>query len=133
MPYTNIGAIGEIELADNAASENKANIMTLNNVIMFGGDVVLVDYHANDTFATLSEDTLYPSSPVKVPCVVTSENTDRIAVLTVNDDGTMALPFDYESATVHLSSVLVSTNNKWYTPEIGNIYNNGTSPLTDSL
>lgn len=133
MPYTVIGGIGEIQLADNAISENKANIMTLNNVIMFGGDIVLVDYHANEPFATLSEETLYPALPVKVPCIVTSENTDRIVALTVHDDGTLTLPFNYDSATVCLSGVLVNTNNKWYTPKIGNIYNNGTSPLTDSI
>lgn len=130
MPYTVIGGIGEMELGEHSSSENKANILTLNNVIMFGGDIMLSDYTAGEIIATLSDDSMKPKNELIVPVCVTAQQT-RLAPLFLNTEGDFSLPFDYENAIVHLSGIVISVNNKYYTPEIGNIFNNGTSPLSE--
>lgn len=132
MPYTVIGGIGVMTLADNCSMQNPANVMTLDNQVMFCGNATLTNYTAGSTFATLSETSLAPDEAVIVPVCVTSEGQTRIACLSVGVDGALSLPFDYMEAIVHLNGVMFSSNSKYYTPEIGNVYNNGTSPLSDT-
>lgn len=132
MPYTGIGAIGVMTLAENATMANPANVMTLNNQVMLCGDCSLEGYTAGTAFATLSEETIWPSAAVVIPVCVTEDSGTRIAPLTVSTAGELSLPIDYASATVHLNGVEFTANSKYYTPEIGNIYNDGTSPLTEN-
>lgn len=132
MSYTVIGGIGEMLLEDVASMSNKANVMTLNNVVLLCGDCTLAAYTANSVFATLSEEDLYPGTEVRVPVCVTSEGETRLTFLTVGTEGALSLPFDYASAVVHLNGICFNVNSKYYTPEIGNIFNNGTSPLTEA-
>ena len=132
MPYTVIGGIGVMTLADNCTMQNPANVMTLNNQVMLCGDAVLSNYSANATFATLSDEGMFPTSVVVIPVCVTSESQTRLTYLTILTNGELSLPFDYTEATVHLNGIQFTANSKYYTPEIGNIYNNGTSPLSDT-
>lgn len=129
MPYRVIAAVGEMTLADTAAMTNKANVMTLDNVVMLCGDCTLTNYTAGAAFATLSEESIFPEEAVTVPVCVTSDGQTRLTFLAVGIDGTLSLPFDYASATVHLNGICFNSNSKYYTPEIGNIFNNGTSPI----
>lgn len=131
MPYTVIGGIGEMELGEHSSSENKANILTLNNVLMFAGDIVLQDYTAGEIIATVSDDAMKPALDIVVPVYLLDDATFSIAPLIFNTDGELQIPFDYENATLYLSGIVISLNNKYYTPEIGNIFNNGTSPLSE--
>lgn len=132
MPYTVIGGIGELNLSEGAAMSNAANVMTLNNVVLLCGDCTLTSYTANGVFATLSKEDLYPGTEIRVPVCVTSDGVTRLTFLTVGTEGTLSLPFDYTSAVVHLNGICFNVNSKYYTPEIGNIYNDGTSPLTEA-
>ena len=132
MPYTVIGGIGVMELAEGCTMANPANVMTLNNQVMFCGDAQLTGYTAGSTFATLSEEGLFPEEPVVIPVCVTSGSSTSVVPLTVQVDGGLELPSDYTSATVHLNGVQFTANSKYYTPAIGNIYNDGTSPLSDT-
>lgn len=131
MPYTIIGGIGVMTLADNCEMNNPANVMTLNNQIMLCGNCTLTNYIANSTFATLSESDMHPDDDIYIPICV-NDASIRIAPLHINTSGELSLPFDYTNATVYLNGIQFTSNSKWYTPEIGNIYNNGTSPLSDS-
>ena len=112
--------------------ENPANVMTLNNQVMFCGDAQLANYSANASFAALSDEGMFPTNVVVIPVCVTSESQTRLTYLTVQTNGELSLPFDYNEATVHLNGIQFTANSKYYTPEIGNIYNNGTSPLSDT-
>lgn len=132
MPYTVIGGIGELNLSEGAAMSNAANVMTLNNVVLLCGDCTLTSYTANGVFATLSEEDLYPGTEIRVPVCVTADGETRLTYLTIGTEGQLSLPFDYASAVVHLNGICFNVNSKYYTPEIGNIFNNGTSPLTEA-
>lgn len=134
MPYTVIGAVGEVTIVDDtmAAFDNRGNILTLNNVAMLCGDCTLSDYVGGMPFAQFSEQAFDPAIELKVPVCVTSEGQTTIEVLTITPGGEIQLSKDYDSAIVHLSGIVMNMNSKYYTPEIGNIYDNSTSPLTES-
>ena len=133
MAYTVIGGIGVMTLGEGVTMPNPANVMTLNNQVMLCGDAELSEYRAGSVIATLSEDSLCPGEDVVIPVCVTSDGETRIAALTVNPLGEISLPFDYANgATVHLNGIQFTANSQYYTPEIGNIYNNGTSPLSET-
>lgn len=131
MPYTVIGGIGVISTSHLTA--NPCNIQTLNNVIMLCDDIEIATggYTANDTLLTLSDPEMFPDTEIVVPICVTEGTTTRTAPLTINLAGEFSLPFSYAAGTiVHLNGICWHVNSKYYTPAIGNIYNNGTSPLT---
>lgn len=132
MPYTVIGGIGVMTLGEGVTMANPANVMTLNNQVMLCGDATLANYVEGATIATLSEESLFPGEDVVIPVCVTSDGETRIAPLTVSDAGVLSLPFSYTAATVHLNGIQFTANSQYYTPEIGNIYNDGTSPLSET-
>lgn len=132
MPYTVIGGIGVMTLADNCEMTNPANVMTLNNQIMLCGNCTLTNYTANSTFATLSESDMYPDDDIFIPVVINDTNGVFLAILRISPLGELSLNTSMDNGIVYLNGIQFTSNSKWYTPEIGNIYNNGTSPLTDS-
>lgn len=133
MPYTVIGDIGEYELDSSGTAENKCNILTLNNVVMLCDNVTVNDYMALDPLIKLSSEQFYPESEICIPICIEENNSFLIKPLHVNTNGELYLDDSYENATIYLNGICFNVNSKYYTPYIGNIYNNGTSPLTDSL
>ena len=132
MPYTIIGGIGVMTLADNCEMHNPANVMTLNNQIMLCGNCTLTNYIANSTFATLSDSDMFPDDDIFIPVVINDTNGVFLAILRVSTLGELSLNTSMDNGLVYLNGIQFTSNSKWYTPEIGNIYNNGTSPLSDS-
>lgn len=128
MPYTVIGGIGEVIPTSNTTMHNKCNILTLNNVVMLCDNVTITNYGAGSTFLKLSDEAFYPATAIHIPVVVNTELT----YLYIDTMGEFRLPKSYDSATVYLNGILFSVNSKYYTPEIGNIYDNGTSPLSSA-
>lgn len=126
MPYTIIGGIGEFQPIESASISNKCNILTMDNIVMFCDNVTLTSYSAGSTFIKLSEESFYPSTPIAIPVVV----NNTITFLSIDTHGELRLPNSYDNAIVYLNGICFSVNSKYYTPEIGNIYNNGTSPLS---
>lgn len=126
MPYTVIGGIGEVIPTSNTTIHNKCNILTLNNVVMLCDNVTITNYAAGSTFLKLSDESFYPTTPISIPVVVNNELT----FLGIDASGEFRLPKSYDNATVYLNGIMFSVNSKYYTPEIGNIYNNGTYPLS---
>ena len=127
MAYDLIAEIGVITTTHMTA--NPCNIMTLDNIVMLCDDLDIVNYTANDVLLELSDSSMYPDTPIIIPVCVTEGTQTRIAPLTITIAGELLLPFSYTTATVHLNGICWHVNSKYYTPAIGNIYNNGTSPL----
>lgn len=132
MPYTIIGGIGVMTLADNCEMPNPANVMTLNNQIMLCGNCTLTNYTANSSFATLSESDMCPDDDIFIPVVINDTNDVFLAILRISPLGELSLNTSMDNGIVYLNGIQFTSNSKWYTPEIGNIYNNGTSPLSDA-
>ena len=139
MPYTIIGAKGEAVLYDDVNTEfensNPCNLMTLNNIGMLCDDIVIDSYTADNILITFSETNLMsPDYDLKIPVVITKDAsttpTDSIEILEIHNDGTISLPISLTDAIVHTNGILFHFNSKYYTPAIGNIYDNGTSPLS---
>lgn len=138
MPYTIIGAIGECQLYDTTnyafVNNNPCAFMTLNNIVMFCDDVEINNYTAETTILKLPESSMFPSFDVFFPVIITdkSTNPNQIAqtIAKAKNDGTIVLLENFTDAIVHLNGQNFHANSKYYTPTIGNIYNNGTSPLS---
>lgn len=127
MAYNRLGGLGVI--TTNYTTANPCNIQTLDNIIQLCDDLEIANYTANDTLLTLSDSSMRPDVPVVFPICVTEGNQTRTAACTLHTDGTFTLPFSYTDAIVHFNGICIHVNSKYYTPAIGNIYNNGTSPL----
>lgn len=132
MPYTIIGGIGVMTLADNCEMLNPANVMTLNNQIMLCGNCTLTNYIPNYTFATLSDEDMFPADDIFIPVVINDTNGIFLAILRISSLGELSLNTSIDNGLVYLNGIQFTSNSKWYSPEIGNIYNDGTSPLSDS-
>ena len=127
MAYNRLGNIGVVTTANTVT--NPCNIQTLDNIIMLCDDVELINYTADDVILTLSDSSMFPAQDIVFPVCVTEQTGTRTAACTFHDDGTFTLPFSYTSATVHFNGICLHVNSVYYTPTIGNIYNNGSSPL----
>lgn len=148
MPYTVIGAIGELVLSDSATASNgnKCVLMSLNNEVMFCDNIKVTNYSSGEEFAVLPDESMCPETSVAFPVKVTTKESALTAYehdngliaahlpfaqLTVSDTGTLSINRNLDEGTVYLCGLSFTANSKYYTPEIGNIYNNGTSPLQE--
>ena len=133
MAYNIIAGKGTINT--NYETANPCNLMTLDNIVMLCDDLIIDNpngYTANDVLLTLSDSKMFPDTEIIMPICVTEPTGTRIAPLTINIAGEFSLPFSYVVDTlIHLNGVCWHVNSKYYTPAIGNIYNNGTSPLSE--
>ena len=127
MAYTHIAGIGIVNTAN--TMPNKCNIMTENNVVMLCDDVYLHNYSANSVILTLSKPMMWPLTDIVTPVCVTDSQGTSVVPLTINTSGEFKLQSSYTQATVHLNGLCFNVNSKYYNPSIGNIYDNGTSPL----
>ena len=127
MAYNTLAGIGTVITSNQ--TDNPCNILTMDNIIMLCGDVGLTDYTADDVILTLSYPSMRPSSDIVFPVCVSEVSTVRTAPCTLHTDGTITLPFSYTSAIVHFNGLCLHVNDSYYTPSIGNIYDNGSSPL----
>lgn len=148
MPYTVIGAIGELVLSDSATASNgnKCVLMSLNNEVMFCDNIQVSNYSSGEEFAVLPDESMCPETSATFPVKVTTKESALTAYehdngligshlpfaqLTVSDTGALSINRDLDEGTVYLCGLSFTANSKYYTPEIGNIYNNGTSPLQE--
>lgn len=128
MSYTVIGGIGTV--TSNFSISNPCNIMSLDNIVMICDDVEISSYIAGDVILTLSDNAMLPLSDLIIPVCITTNNQTVIKPLTISSNGELSLDENYTLATVHLNGICWHVNSTYYTPSIGNIYNNGTSPLS---
>ena len=148
MPYTVIGAIGELVLSDSATASNgnECVLMSLNNEVMFCDNIQVSNYSSGEEFAVLPDEAMFPETSVAFPVKVTAKESAftayehdngligahlPFAQLTITDAGALSIDRDLGNGTVYLCGLSFTANSKYYTPKIGNIYNNGTSPLQE--
>lgn len=129
MAYNLIAAIGTITTAHSIS--NPCNIMTLDNMVMLCDDITLTAaYQANRVLLTLSDNDMAPLTDVTLPICVSDGTQTEITTMTVHSNATISIGKTCSSGMViHLNGICWHANSKYYTPSIGNIYNNGTSPL----
>lgn len=137
MPYTILGDIGELQLVSQYASwrstttepANPCVILTLtNDVIICGNIVIRAGYSANTVFAVLPE-SMRPAQTLRVPIYDSANNA---CFLLVSPNGNITLNRSESSiAVIFTSGITFNVSSRYYNPEIGNIYNNGTSPLSE--
>lgn len=136
MPYRVIGAIGEMALATGVTMVNKAAVMTLDNQVMFCGNMTIANYAQNTVLATLPDEQMWPSEPVVIPCWLQTNQSGNqqytMVGIGIQTDGTLVMGRNVQNGVLFLNGAQFTANSKYYTPEIGNIYNNGTSPLSET-
>lgn len=131
MPYGKIAYIGQMIVQSNMVMTNKSAFIDLNNVVYFCGNAMVADYTAGEVLATLPDEMMFPLQTVVIPVCVTEADAiiPTVVPMTVNTDGTIEIGADLADADLYLSGVSFTANSRYYTPEIGNVYPNNTSPL----
>lgn len=98
-----------LELSTGATSSNKTLMLSIVNDVQFTGSVELTGYVAGSAFATLPA-ACRPETPAKFPVVV----GEAVELMSIGADGTMTLPADHATATVHLSGVSFNITGNFY-------------------
>lgn len=137
MAYTRIADIGEIQLSNSSYSfqnGNPCNILTVDNIVMLCDNIVIPgSLSSNQTFATLSNPTkMAPLHDIILPLARINNGSYGTVRLKINTSGQLSISSSCNNATLYLNGLCFNVNDKYYTPTIGNIYNNGTSPLDAS-
>ena len=127
MAYNIIAGIGVVTSPFNPT--NPCNLQTCDNIVMVCDDVSVSNYTAGDTLIAMSDASMHPAQTLTIPVCVTHGNSTDIVPLTITPSGEVYLDHSYSSAIVHLNGICWHVNSQYYTPAIGNIYNNGSSPL----
>lgn len=129
MPYGVIGGVGMMALGDGVTMDNPCNILSLNNVIYLCDDMVVRGYVRTSTLATVSGEDFRPLKTIVMPCLLSTGMEISSVPLYLNTLGQFYLPIDVKDGILHTNGLCVNVNSRYYTPEIGNIYDDGTSPL----
>lgn len=143
MAYTVIANIGEVIDVPTTATfndNNKCVVQTLNNILCFCANVTYTQIPSNGVLFKLPSSTMYPKTVIRHPVVLgqkigTGSTTYSIGIMVINTDGTVklvgyTLPSNAQ-VTLQLNGTCINVNSTYYNPTIGNIYNNGTSPLNE--
>lgn len=133
MAYGRIAAIGEMTTADGVTFDNgnPCAFMDLNNVIYFCDDITVNGIDTGGTILTLPDEGMHPSIETVLSIPTETDSGDMaISFLTVDTTGNIKI-LGTPATTYHLAGYSFHINSRYYNPEIGNIYNNGTSPLTE--
>ena len=133
MPYTLIGMIGTITLANNVScsNSNPCNLMTLNNQVIICDDIEYSGkYIAYSTLFTLSDSSMFPANGIILPISVSTDYGIEQANCYIDSNGQVSVDNSYYNPLFLFNGFTFHVNDKYYNPTIGNIYNNGTSPLS---
>ncbi len=124
MPYTQLGDLQTLTLADNVECDNPCCILTLNCTVLLMGNMTLTNYVSGNTIATLPE-SMRPLNPIWLH-VFLNTNSRR---LMIKPDGTLSIPNTIASATLYLNGITFNVCDRYYNGTIGNNFPQGTSPL----
>lgn len=133
MPYAIVNAIDQYTAAGNVSLENDnpCVILTKDCLVQFMDNMVVSGYTAGNVLATLPEN-YKPVSPVTFLVPVLYEGDRTYEHMTLTTDGTLTLPHTYATEfTIFLNGVNVNVCGTYYTNEIGNNANVGTSPIDE--
>lgn len=120
MAYSRIAAIGKL-IVNNQNIDNSTVIFTLDNEILFTGDVEIVNSaNSNTTIVTLPSNFPRPSKLLYFICAfTTSTNTETFKTCKLHTDGTITIN-SIGYGTLRLNGVCINLNNNFYNDTIGN-------------
>ena len=146
MPYAVLGDLQTLTLGEGVTCDNPCCILTLNNIVMIMGNMVLENYAQGSPILTLPE-SMTPTSKCVLPCYVDMPNATMTAVtkaslgitigyypyelipVTLETSGVLTAPIDATSATLFTNGMTFNANDRYYNSDIGNNFPQGTSPL----
>lgn len=129
MAYTIIAAIGELILPSGVMSTNKAVFMTLNNEVYLLGNLRAISSQADSVIAQLPNEDMWPSVDTYVPVYTGSHG---FVPIHINSDGEIRCMEVLPTLEIlYTNGVSFNVGAKYYNAAIGNIYDNGTSPLSE--
>ncbi len=126
MPYTLLGDLQSLTLASNVTCDNLCCILTLNNEVILMGNMLLTDYVADATIATLPE-TMRPIDDIVLPIIVDTQQS----YLTINSNGELKLPLQITAGMLYCNGLSFNVCDRYYNSTIGNNFSQGTSPLIE--
>lgn len=132
MAYNKLAAIGEYTfLAANCDSDNQCVLMTLDNILMFCGNINIRSTTSSTDILKLPDSFPRPTDVIYFPVYVhdNNANSNAIRMAGIRTDGTFRLYTGYTNGTIRINGTCIHMNSIFYTPAIGNIYDNGSSPL----
>ena len=133
MAYNKLAAIGEYTFKNttNYTSNNKCVLMTLDNILMFCDNINITNYQGGADILTLPDSFPKPTDILYFPVSVYDNNASSSAfrLCSIRPTGTLRLHTSYTNATIRINCICIHLNSIFYTPAIGNIYDNGSSPL----
>lgn len=124
MPYSEIGNIGVMTAVTNAsfAHSNNCNFLTLDNIGLICDDISWNgSYVSGTTLFTLTDTNMAPLYEIIIPIQVTSNNETNIEKLHILPNGSANVENSFYNPIFHTSGIQWNVNNKYYTPDIGNI------------
>lgn len=124
MPYTQLGDLQTMTLADSASCDNACCILTLDNIVLLMGNMELDGYVGGTALATVPESMRPIETVVRPVCL-----GDDVVLLTISTDGELTLKADHESGTLYLNGFTFTPSDRYYNRTIGNNFSQGTSPL----
>lgn len=133
MPYAIVNAIDQYTTAGNVSLENDnpCVILTKDCLVQFMDNWVVSGYTRGNVLATLPEN-YKPASSITflVPVAYEGDRTYEHCILT--PEGTITIPHTYAGEfTLYLDGVNLNVCGTYYTNEIGNNANVGTSPIDE--
>lgn len=124
MPYTTLGDIQTLLMANNAQSDNQCCILTLDCTVNIMGNIYLEKYVQDDVIATLPQ-SMRPIQDIFIPVLL----DNQIVTMHVNLSGEISINSSTPSGTLYMNGVFFNVCGTYYNDEIGNNFSQGTSPL----
>lgn len=129
MAYTIIASIGELILPSGVMSTNKAVFMTLDNEVYLLGNLRAISNQVDSVIAQLPDEDMWPSVDTYIPAYTGSHGFVPLHINSSGEIRCMAVLPTLE--IIYTNGLCFNVGAKYYNAAIGNIYNNGTSPLSE--
>ena len=124
MTYAKIGGVGTFTLASGVSCGDPHVVMSMDNQVMFCANVLVTNKSAGSTLFTMPEK-FRPKYAKRIPVIVGT----NVTMLEIQTNGNASISQSVSgSANVFLTAICISYNNEYYNAEIGNVFNNNTSP-----
>ena len=124
MPYSKLGDLQTLTLADNVQCDNSCCILTLDCTVQLMGNMHLDGYGANTPLATLPT-SMRPIDEIRIPVYLDT----AVRQLTITPEGELELGEDVVAGTLYANGLSFNVCDRYYNTDIGNNFPQGTSPL----
>lgn len=124
MPYNRLGDLQALTLSDGVRCDNPCCILTLDCTVQLMGNMHLSGYGADTAIATLPA-SMRPLGEIRLPAYLDTS----LKRLTVTPEGEIRLGEDVAAGTLYTDGMSFNVCGRYYNPDIGNNFPQGTSPL----